>query len=185
MTENSFRSKIASGNHLTRNFHSLIVHSIDQCRIAMPVFLSLFLVGSLFSCGIGIRTKAVLGKKVHVKVDISENANNNSPIALDVVLVYDEALLTELIKMPSKEWFEKREQIKRDYPEGTGLDYWGWEWVPGQKVPVQSLPLKPKAKGGIIFANYFSPGEHRFSIDPFKNIIIRLEEKSFTVEVLE
>jgi len=185
MTENSFRSKIASKDHLTTTPHRLIVHSTDRCRIVIPAFLSLFVLGSLFSCGIGVRTRAVLGKKIHVKVDISENANNNSPIALDVLLVYDEALLAELIKMPSKEWFEKREQIKRDYPEGTGLDYWGWEWVPGQKVPVQSLPLKPKAKGGIIFANYFCPGEHRFSIDPFKDFIIRLQEESFTVEVSE
>lgn len=184
MTENSFRSKIASRNHLRRNFHN-ILHSIDQFRIVFPVFLFLFLIGSLFSCGIGVRTKAVLGKKIHVKVDISENANQNSPVALDVLLVYDEALLSELIKMPSNEWFEKREQIKRDYPEETGVDYWGWEWVPGQKVPVQSLPIKPKARGGIIFAKYFSPGEHRFSIDPFKDIIVRLQEKGFTVEILE
>ena len=152
-------------------------------HIAILSLLFLFLTMILVSCGIGVRTKAVLGDKLTMKVDISHNANTNSPIALDVVLVYNEDLLKQLIKMPSREWFEKREQIKRDHIQGDGLDYWAWEFVPGQNVDTQILPFKPKAKGGIVFANYFTPGDHRFRIDPFKDFIIHLNEKVFTVEL--
>ena len=172
-----------SQNDLSRVLHSIPFRDIGMFHIA--ILSLLFLAGVFVSCGIGVRTKAALGDKLNVKVDISQNANTNSPIALDVVLVYDEALLKQLIKMPSREWFEKREQITRDHIKGNGLDYWAWEFVPGQNVETQVLPLKPKAKGGIVFANYFTPGEHRFRIDPFKDFIIHLNEKLFTVELAE
>ncbi len=73
--------------------------------------------------------------------------------------------------MPSKDWFEKREQIKRDYREGESLDYWEWEWVPDQQVPLQELALKPGAVGGLVFAGYNSPGAHRVRIDPLQDIV--------------
>ena len=154
-------------------------------QIAIFSVFILLLGGIFVSCGISVRTRAVLGDKLNVTMDIAPNANTNSPIALDVVLVYNETLLKQLIKMPSREWFEKREQIIRDHRKGDGLDYWAWEFVPGQNVETQILPLKPKAKGGIVFANYFTPGDHRFLIDPFKDFIIHLNEKHFTVELAD
>ncbi|MBN2124459.1 MAG: type VI secretion protein [Deltaproteobacteria bacterium] len=157
--------------------------NVGLARRAICPILVLLLVISMCSCGIGVRTRAMMGGKVRIGVDIDDNANENSPIAVDVVIVYDEELLTRLLKMTSKEWFENREQIARDYLTGTGLDYWGWEWVPGQRVAEQALPLKPKAKGGVIFANYFSPGAHRSRIDPFSDVNIHLQEKDFTAEV--
>jgi type VI secretion system protein len=183
MREISLRYTTVSQNDFPRALYSISSRNIGMFHIAILSLFFLFLAMILVSCGIGVRTKAVLGDKLNVKVDISQNANTNSPIALDVILVYDEALLKQLIKMPSREWFEKREQITRDHIKGDGLDYWAWEFVPGQNVETQILPLKPKAKGGIVFANYFTPGEHRFRIDPFKDFIIHLNEKLFTVEL--
>ncbi len=151
--------------------------------IAASLFLVLIV--TLFSCGIGVRTRSLLGGRLHVTVNIAENANQNSPIALDLLFVYDEELLEKLLKMSAKEWFEKREQIRRDYPEGEGLDYWGWEWVPGQKIPVQEMPLKAESEAAMIFANYLSPGSHRARVDPFKDMRIRLSEKEFLVESLK
>jgi type VI secretion system protein len=185
MPEGLSRSRIDARNHILSAFHIFPPRFIDLSSLVIPPLFFLILAGPLLSCGIGVRTKAVLGGKLHIKVGISENANMNSPIALDVLLVYDEALLKRLIKMPSREWFEKRTQITRDHIKGEGLDYWAWEFVPGQSVATQILPLKPKAKGGIIFANYFSAGEHRSRIDPFKDLVIHLQEKGFAVEVLE
>jgi type VI secretion system protein len=188
MFHNSLRDTIFSQKQTTRTcfifpFRSADSPPTDLLRLFILFFLFLFLICFIFSCGVAIRTRAVLGKKIHVTVDVSENANQNSPIAIDVLLVYDEVLLERLTKMTSLEWFEKRAQIKQDYLNGNGLDYWGWEWVPGQNVKTQSLPLKPKAKAGIIFAKYFAPGEHRSRVDPFKDFIIHLLEKRFTVEI--
>jgi type VI secretion system protein len=148
------------------------------------VFLgSLFLLvtAALFSCGFEIRTRSLMGGRLHVTVEIDEKANQDNPIALDLLFVYDEKLLERLLQMPAKEWFEKRDQIKRDYLEGDGLDYWGWEWVPNQKIPIQELPLKSGAEGALVFADYLSPGDHRIRVDPFKDISIHLKKEDFEV----
>ncbi|MEZ4525333.1 MAG: hypothetical protein R2941_05365 [Desulfobacterales bacterium] len=139
----------------------------------------------LVSCGVGVRTRSMLGGKLHVSVNISEKVNQNAPIATDLLLVHNEKLCDELLKMSAKDWFRQKEQIKRDYIEGDGLDCWSWEWVPGQKIPIQKLPLKSSAKAGIVFADYLSPGAHRIRFSPFEDIVIRLLEKDFFVDVQE
>ncbi|WP_207681679.1 hypothetical protein [Desulfonema magnum] len=164
------------------NFHKVVKNHIASVHIIISLFLFLIMAGTLFSCGIGIRTRSLLGGKLHFTVNISEKANRNSPIALDLVFIYDEKLLEKLLEMPAKEWFEKREQIKRDNPEGISLDCWSWEWVPGQNIPVQELPLKAAAEGSLIFADYLTPGAHRNRVDPFKDITVRLLEEDFYVE---
>lgn len=150
-------------------------------KIIFILLLSMLFV----SCGMGTRMRALLGAKTHVTVRIDNNANQNNPVAVSLILVHDEALFAKLLEMPSKDWFDKRDQIKRDYREGESLDYWEWEWVPGQQVPLQELALKPGAVGGLVFANYLSPGAHRVRIVPSEDILIRLSEKEFTVEVLK
>lgn len=160
-------------------------------RTASLFFLSILLFGFVSSCGfsdkvktLSVYTKSLFGGKLRVKVTIAENVNQNNPVALDLVVVYDQKLLDQLLTMSSREWFEKREQIKRDYLDGTGLDYWGWEWVPGQNVPIQELPLKSAAKGALVFANYYTPGVHRIRIEQFESIHVSLDEKGFSVEPL-
>jgi hypothetical protein len=157
--------------------------SFMQQFLVLPFLL--FLICSLLSCGIRVRTRALFGDKLDVKIEISDKANENSAIAVDLIVVYDKKLIDQLLKLTSKAWFEQRTQIRRDYLKGEGLDLWGWEWVPGQQVPDQHLPLKPKAKGGFIFARYHSPGSHRYRFDPFKDIKIRLMEKEFYVEPMK
>lgn len=160
-------------------------------RTATLFFLAFLFFGLLSSCGfsdkvkaLSVYTKSLLGAKLRVKVTIAENVNQNNPVALDLVIVYDKKLLDQLLAMSSREWFEKREQIKRDYLDGTGLDYWGWEWVPGQNVPIQELPLKAAAKGALVFADYYTPGMHRIRIEQFESIHVSLDEKGFSVEPL-
>ncbi|OQY58006.1 MAG: hypothetical protein B6245_14030 [Desulfobacteraceae bacterium 4572_88] len=147
------------------------------------LLLALIVAGTLLSCGIGVRTRAILGGKIHITVNVTEKANQNNPVAMDFLLVYDKNLLGELLKMSSKDWFEKREQIKLDYLEGEGVECWSWEWVPGQKIPIQVLPLKANAEGALIFAEYLCPGAHRIRVQPFDDIVIHLLEKDFLVEI--
>ncbi len=49
--------------------------------------------------------------KLDLKVHVSPKANNNNPVAVDLVLVSDKKLLQELMKMSASEWFEKRHQV--------------------------------------------------------------------------
>jgi len=120
--------------------------------------------------------------KLVVRVEVSPQANNNNPVALDLVLVKSKKLLKELMKISASEWFEKRSQYRLDYPKETGLSAGSWEWVPGQVVQIDPMPFKEKYAGGLVFANYLAPGTHRAVIlDPSKPVVIKLEAEDITV----
>jgi type VI secretion system protein len=120
-------------------------------------------------------------KLVVSRVDISPQANNNNPVALTLVLVQSKKLFKELMKISASEWFEKRNQYRLDYPKETGLNAGSWEWVPGQVVKLDPIPFKFKVAGGLVFANYFTPGAHRAVIDPGKKIVITLGAEDISV----
>jgi type VI secretion system protein len=119
--------------------------------------------------------------KLAVRVEVSPQANNNNPVALDLVLVKSKKLLKELMKLSAGEWFEKRSQYRLDYPKETGLNAGSWEWVPGQVVQIDPMPFKDKFAGGLVFANYIAPGTHRAVIDPSKPVVIKLGAEDLTV----
>lgn len=123
--------------------------------------------------------------KLDVKVHVSPKANNNNPVAVDLVLVSDKKLLQELMKMSANEWFEKRRQVELDYPKETQLNAGRWEWVPGQEVKVDQVKVKFETVGGVIFANYFNAGPHRAPINPRKGILITLGEDNLCVQSLK
>jgi type VI secretion system protein len=123
--------------------------------------------------------------KLDVKVHISPTANNNNPVAVDLVLVKDKKLLQELMKMSANDWFEKRHQVELDYPKETELDAGRWEWVPGQQVKLDSVPVNLDIAGGVVFANYFSAGTHRAPINPRKGILITLGDENLCVQSLK
>lgn len=123
--------------------------------------------------------------QLEMKVHIAADANKNNPVAFDLVLVTDKKLLKELTKMSASEWFEKRDQMQLDYPKETELSIRRWEWVPGQLVALPRMPVKLEIVGGIVFANYFTPGAHRALIDPRKDFLVKLGVEDFTVELLK
>jgi len=123
--------------------------------------------------------------KVDVKVHVSPAANNNNPVAVDLVLVSDKKLLQELMKMSASEWFEKRHQVAMDYPKEIGLSAARWEWVPGQQVKLDRVIVKTEVAGGVVFANYFNAGTHRATIDPRKGILITLGDEDLCVQTLK
>ena len=153
-------------------------------RMGLTMMLLGSLLGLLSSCSLAILPSKIFGKKLRVQVNVSESANQNHPVQLDLLLVYKKKLGKKLLKLSAKEWFAKRDQFKRDYPDRKRFDSWEWEWVPGQQVVEQKLPLRGRAKLGIIFANYLSPGDHRVRIHPRKSIVIDLDEQDFTVRRL-
>ncbi|HJR08834.1 MAG TPA: hypothetical protein VJ842_16360 [Pyrinomonadaceae bacterium] len=140
------------------------------CAVAAPVLLT-----SCFPKV--IRTTS----KLMVKVNVTARANNNNPVALDLVLVKDKKLFKELMKISAAEWFEKRNQYRLDYPKELGLSAGSWEWVPGQVVTIEPIPFKYKVAGGLVFANYFTPGTHRAVIDASKPVVITLGAEDISV----
>ena len=114
-----------------------------------------------------------------MRARIAPMANTNNPVPVEYVLVYDDMLLETLVKTTAKDWFLMRNQFKQDFPEG--FDSWYWEWVPGQSVEDQHLPLKAKASAALVFANYVTPGDNRARLDPHKGVTINLGDRNFTV----
>ena len=135
----------------------------------IQVSILILIIMSCGACGIAAKTRAAIKGDVKMYVDISPKVNTDNPLPVDVVWVYNEDLLNELLKLTSKSWFEKKEQYRRDFPSNSGFEVWSWEWTPGQKVPMQEIPTRTNAKGGIIFAHYLIDGDHRARIDPVED----------------
>lgn len=128
----------------------------------------------LMSC-----SEIIVSTKV-ITFEVGPTANQNSPLALDLVVIYDDKLTEVVLKLPAKDWFEKREQLKLDNP--ATLHTWQWELVPGQTIPFFTLPADSKrAKAVVVFANYQTPGPHRVRLDPFEGVIVRLLENELVV----
>jgi type VI secretion system protein len=145
------------------------------------VFLTTVVLLVVNSCGVKsnvTRTRRLFGGEYTVQVRIAPNANINSPVAVEYLIIYDEKLLETLAKTSAKDWFTNRDQFRQDNPKG--FDSWYWEWIPGQQVMDERIPLKPSAKGSFVFANYVVAGDNRAKVDPNKNVIINLGERAFT-----
>ena len=121
--------------------------------------------------------------KLVVRVEVSPQANQNNPVKLDLVLVKSKKLFKELMKISAGEWFDgkKREQYRFDYPKETSLIAGSWEWVPGQVVQIDPMSYKENFAGGLVFADYLTPGTHRAVIDPSKPVVIKLGAEEVTV----
>lgn len=91
------------------------------------------------------------------------DANANSPVALDIVFVRDAALLDTLAAMPASKWFAGRADMVRGF--AGALTVWSLELLPGQSTEVEDRVWRSVAAWGVLaFADYASPGEHRLRL---------------------
>ena len=56
-----------------------------------------------------------------------------------------------------------------------------WEWVPGQVVELDDVRVAPEVRAAVVYANYFSPGEHRAVLDPRRDVRLTLGESKLEV----
>ncbi|MDP9121334.1 MAG: hypothetical protein M3O15_08190 [Acidobacteriota bacterium] len=138
----------------------------------------------LLACS-SLSPRLLFGGELEVTPRIDAVANQNSAVALSLLIVYDQKLLDQLLGLKARDWFAMRDQIKQEHPAGKGFDIWEWEWVPGQQVQPATLSFATGARAGVIFASYLSDGPHRVRIDPHQNIVIHLAEKDFSVELAQ
>jgi type VI secretion system protein len=123
----------------------------------------------------------VVVKTQRLAFDVDKQANLNHPIAMDLLIIYDDELLKQIVTLAARDWFAKRSQFKRDHP--ATLSVWEWEVVPGQALPFFQLPAnREKAKGVVLFTNYQTEGTHRLRLDPFPWAVIRLQAQEVTVK---
>src|SRR5437764_2950620 len=144
--------------------------------IAVAVLIAL----GAASCSAVSSARSMFGGTVPFHVTIAPDANENSAIAVDLVVVYDAKLAEELLKLPAAKWFAGKEQFAKDHPGQVLIR--SWEWVPGQPVGDVSVQYESGAKKIMLFANYLSEGDHRKVLDPQHPFELALDAFDFTAE---
>lgn len=115
----------------------------------------------LGGCGLfGGEPKAVRADWDQLTVVTESDANGNSAVAVDVVLVRDKALLDKLLAMPASAYFAARADLLRTFPDG--LTVLPLELTPGQRIDLDHKRLtRDRAWAALVYANYATPGDHR------------------------
>jgi len=108
-----------------------------------------------------------------VSIIAEPDANQNSAIAVDLVIIYSEDLVKILGQMSASKYFGDSKQLLLDNP--SLLDIWHWELVPGQIVQSFEPPQEEgDAYAAYIFANYITHGDHRVKVAPDGNVKVLL-----------
>ena len=74
-------------------------------------------------------------------------ANDNTPFAVELVAVADEALSARLLTMSAAQWFEAQSDLKRDYP--LALHTWYYELTPGQHLILELTLFARRPDQGV------------------------------------
>jgi type VI secretion system protein len=109
------------------------------------------------------------------------DANDNSALAVDVVLVKDKAMLDTLAAMPAARYFAAKADLQRTYPDA--LKAIGVEITPGQLIRIERGRFgAERAWAALAFANYAAPGEHRLRVPlDSRACVLRLDAQEFAV----
>lgn len=157
-----------------------------QVRITrrMALLLTAFCVaGSLSGCAMPsfLSFKGDKVKWSQVTLNANAEVNNNSPVAVDVVLVTDDEMSVRLADLPASKWFASRADLVKTFPQS--LSYRSWEIVPGQRLDVPGDTFgRPRVVAAFVFANYPEPGAHRVRIEQFSDqLIVQLDNNTFSV----
>lgn len=119
-----------------------------------------------------------------VTLTAANNANRNSPVALDIVFITDDAVAEKIVELPASKWFSSRADLAKTYPKT--LSYRSWELVPGQVRNIETSSLDaPRVAAALIFADYATPGSHRVKLEDFKGrLVVRMDVDDVTVSTV-
>ena len=139
------------------------------------------------SCFMGLAGCSMLfpsGDKVkwdELTLAASDNANNDSPVAVDVVFITDKTLLARVAELPASKWFSVRGDLAATFPDS--IRYQSWELVPGQRLVVAGDKLRgPRVAGVFVFADYPGPGANRVRVERFNGrLVVQLGDNAFSV----
>ncbi len=136
------------------------------------------------ACGVKKRVRSLFGGQFPLTVELVPEVNHKSPIAVDVIAVYQKRTLDKLMELSAHEYFGQKEQLARDFPETFDI-LGSWELVPGQRAFEVSLDYRVGAEALVIYADYFDPGPHRYRLETRRQARLILEETGFRVEVIQ
>jgi type VI secretion system protein len=110
------------------------------------------------------------GARLHLAVNVAADANDNRPVPVDLVFVWDKKKAAQFGELTAKDWFARKAQLRRDDPDSKAFAVREWEWVPGQAVPAIDIAVPTSAlrwvRAVYVFANYRAEGPHRLRLTP-------------------
>ncbi len=107
----------------------------------------------------------------------SDTMNDDTPMAVDVLFVYNDILANQLLGQTASQWFAAKAQYRLKY--GTDMDIVAMELVPNLSYVKVQLPAKARlAVKVILFANYMTPsGQYPVDLSTFQAPTVSLEQK--------
>lgn len=116
-----------------------------------------------------------------VTIAAANDANLNSPVALDVVVLKDDASLNMLAGLPAAKWFATRGEMEKTFPQA--INYKSFEVAPGQTLRIAASDFgTARVAGVLMYADYLTPGEHRVRVDQLQGtVLVQLGARDFTV----
>lgn len=116
----------------------------------------------------------------------SADANRNSPVAVDLVLISDPKALDRMLALSATQWFATRGDLLATFAQGIRCT--GWEIVPGQTLTLDDRTVLrgKRIVAALVFARYASIGAHRVRLDRFGGrLVLRFQEEGFTAWVTQ
>ncbi|MGI4859083.1 MAG: hypothetical protein ACRYHA_19620 [Janthinobacterium lividum] len=138
----------------------------------------------LGACGSG--PKRVSANWREVMLIAAADANRNSPVAVDIVLISDQKALDQIMTLSAAQWFSTRGDLLATFADGVRCK--GWEIVPGQTLTLgERTPFAGKRLlAALVFARYASAGAHRVRIDGYAGrLVLTFQAEDFTARVLK
>ncbi|MCL2004731.1 MAG: hypothetical protein FWG73_01080 [Planctomycetaceae bacterium] len=127
------------------------------------------------------RVRTVFVNDVKIRVSLPPEGNERTGIAVDFLTVHNAELAAKLMETDAKTWFSAKNQFKNDYTAGKDFDIEEREYAPGSFVRPVELPWRSRRTVLLIYADYRSPGPHRFRANQRQELILTLGEKEFSV----
>ena len=107
--------------------------------------------------------------------DADPEANQNSAVAIDLVMLTDPEAAAAIMKLSARDWFQRRQQFTRDYPDVLRIV--SWELAPGQILRDASVDSPGGMTDAIVFAGYRDEGDHRLRLGDGSRVKLMLGEK--------
>lgn len=126
----------------------------------------------------GCSAPAVLTREM--RIEVAPQANDDSPVAVDLVVAYSDVALARLATIAPSDWFDQRESLLATFP--NQIKVVGWELVPGQHVPRQLLPFQTSgAVGALVLARYHGRAAQREAVGALPAVLVTLGRDSMSV----
>ena len=120
-----------------------------------------------------------------VSLSVAAGANNDYPLAIDVVLVTDEALAQKLMGMTARDWFNARNGLRKAYPDAISID--SVELAPGESIKLSDKRWSGRrVAAALVFADYLVAGPHLARVDALRGRVqLDFGASEFTAYSLE